>query len=197
MSVIKFLRDWTDLFNWSTDENPTTQQDYQNAVKNWVATETSIVDALLWQPETVYAVGNQVKTPSLPSEHVLVCTVAGTSGANEPDYTNVSVGSTVTDGTVTWMVVQLVTSAGIFSTESASYIRFVSGLQLCWGMVTSVVSSGKSVTFPVSFNATPVIVLGTTASSHCWYTGGSSTGFSARSAASSATVLYVAIGKWK
>ena len=112
MSVIKFLRDITGLFNWSTDENPTSQQDYQNAVKNWVATETSIVDALLWQPETVYAVGNQVKTPSLPSESVLVCTVAGTSGANEPDYTNVSIGDTVTDGTVEWKVSAVFTSNG-------------------------------------------------------------------------------------
>lgn len=113
MSVIKFLRDISDLFNWSTDENPTSQQDYQNAVKNWVATETSIVDALLWQPETVYAVGNQVKTPSLPSESVLVCTVAGTSGASEPDYTNVSVGDTITDGTVEWEVGVVFTSATV------------------------------------------------------------------------------------
>lgn len=81
--------------------------------------------------------------------------------------------------------------------KSTNYIRFESGLQLCWGTVTNVNSSGVSVTFPASFNATPAIMLSTTASSHCWYTGGSSTGFSAKSAGSSATVVYLAVGFWK
>ena len=80
---------------------------------------------------------------------------------------------------------------------STNYIRYESGLQLCWGTVTSVNSSGVSVTFPVSFNATPAIMLSTTASSHCYYSGGSSTGFTAKSAASSATVIYAAVGWWK
>lgn len=104
MGVIKFLRDFSDLFNWNTQENPTSEQTYQNAVKNWTETEMNLVDAVLWQPETAYTVGNQVRTPSLPSEVVLVCTTAGTSGATEQTYTGVSVGDSVTDGTVTWLV---------------------------------------------------------------------------------------------
>lgn len=44
MSVIKVLRDLNGLFNYSTDENPTSQQDYQEAVKNWVKTIVSLVD---------------------------------------------------------------------------------------------------------------------------------------------------------
>ena len=146
MSVIKFLRDITGLFNWSTDENPTSQQDYQNAVKNWVATETSIVDALLWQPETVYAVGNQVKTPSLPSESVLVCTVAGTSGASEPDYTNVSVGDTVTDGTVEWKVSAVFTSNGGTMTgtlEVSNTVNSVSGYLGASGWGTFILTDSK------------------------------------------------------
>ena len=113
MAVIKFLRDITGLFNWSTDEDPTSQQDYQNAVKNWQETEKNLVDAILWQPETEYAVGNTLKTPSLPSECVLVCTAAGISGATEPSYTGVDVGDTVVDGTVEWLVSgNLLTSGG-------------------------------------------------------------------------------------
>ena len=104
MGVIKFLRDFSDLFNWNTQENPTSEQTYQNAVKNWTETEMNLVDSVLWQPETAYTVGNQVRTPSLPSEVVLVCTTAGTSGATEQTYTGVSVGDSVTDGTVTWLV---------------------------------------------------------------------------------------------
>lgn len=80
---------------------------------------------------------------------------------------------------------------------STNYIRYESGLQLCWGTVSSVNSSGVSVTFPVSFNGTPAIMLSTTASSHCYYSGGGSSGFTAKSAASSATVIYLAVGFWK
>ena len=107
MSVIKFLRDITGLFNWNTDDNPTSEQDYMNAVKNWQETEKNLVDTVLWQPTTAYAVGNMVKTPSLPSQYCLVCTTAGTSGANEPTYGSVSVGDSVSDGSVTWAVKEI------------------------------------------------------------------------------------------
>ena len=109
MSVIKFDRDFETLFNWDTDENPTTEQDYQNAVKNWTETEMNIVDTLLWQPTTEYATGNIVKTPSLPSQYVLRCAETGTSGSTEPSYSGASVGDSVTDGTVEWVIVSLAT----------------------------------------------------------------------------------------
>lgn len=104
MGVIKFLSDVTGLFNWNTDDNPTSELTYMNAVKNWQETEKNLVDTVLWQPTTAYTVGNMVKTPSLPAQYCLVCTTAGTSGANEPTYSSVSVGDSVTDGSVTWMV---------------------------------------------------------------------------------------------
>ena len=108
----KFIRDLNGLFNYSTDADPTTQADYMEAVKNWVRTEEAIVDSHLWQPTTVYNEGNQVRTPSLPSQYVLVCTTAGTSGNEEPDYTNVSAGDSVTDGTVTWTIGEALASSG-------------------------------------------------------------------------------------
>lgn len=113
MAVIKFIRDIAQYFKYPSDENPTTQQDYQNAVKNWVATETSLVDAILWQPTTEYSAGNLVKTPSIPSQYALVCTEGGLSGATEPDYTGVNLGDTVTDGTVTWLIDRIATKANI------------------------------------------------------------------------------------
>ena len=109
MSVIKVLRDLDGLFNYSTDENPTLQQDYQEAVKNWVKTIVSLVDSNLWQPETEYVVGDTVKTPSLSKDAVLYCLEAGTTGAAEPDYTDRGIGDIITDGTVVWRV-QTVTS---------------------------------------------------------------------------------------
>ena len=104
MGVIKFLRDISGLFNWNTDDNPTSELTYMNAVKNWQETEKNLVDTILWQPTTAYSVGNMVKTPSLPSQYCLVCTTAGTSGANEPSYSGKTVGSSVSDGSVTWKV---------------------------------------------------------------------------------------------
>lgn len=104
MAVQNFLRDLDGLFNYSTDENPTSQQDYQEAVKNWVDTIKSLVDCTLWQPDTEYSVGNVLRTPSLPYELQLTCITAGTSGSAEPDYTDVEAGDTITDGTVEWMV---------------------------------------------------------------------------------------------
>jgi len=139
MAVIKFLRDITGLFNWSTDVAPTSQQDYQNAVKNWQETEKNLVDAVLWQPETAYDAGNQVRTPSLPSECVLVCTTAGTSGANEPDYTSVVVGDTVADGTAEWTVASYLTSAGgtlaapIVAIDDTSDVRLYGGTDYTTG----------------------------------------------------------------
>ena len=122
MSVdAKFIRDIDQYFKYPTDENPTTQQQYQEAVRNWVTTEEAIVDSHLWQPTTSYSEGNQVKTPSLPPQYVLVCTTAGTSGDGEPDYTDVAVGDSVEDGTVTWSVCEFLTSNRNIRFNNAAY----------------------------------------------------------------------------
>lgn len=119
MSVdAKFIRDIDQYFKYPSDENPTTQQAYQEAVRNWVGTEEAIVDSHLWQPTTNYSEGNQVKTPSLPPQCVLVCTAAGTSGNEEPDYTNVDVGDSVTDGTVTWLVSEAIVGGDFVKTHA-------------------------------------------------------------------------------
>ncbi len=104
MSVIGFQRDITDLFNYPSDENPTTQADYISAVKNWVETIKNLVDCNLWQPETEYSVGNYLRTPSLPPQYVLRCTASGISGTEEPDYTDVEIGDTIADGSIEWTI---------------------------------------------------------------------------------------------
>lgn len=104
MAVQSFLRDLEGLFNYSTDENPTSQQDYQEAVKNWVHTIESLVDCTLWQPDTDYAAGNVLRTPSLPPQLQLTCITAGTSGSAEPDYSEVEAGDVITDGTAEFRV---------------------------------------------------------------------------------------------
>ncbi len=106
----KFIRDIEPYFQYSTDAAPTSQQDFQEAMKNWIKTEEALVDVTLWQPTTAYTVGNIVKTPSLASQYSLECTAAGTSGSSEPDYDNASAGSVITDGTVIWTVREYATA---------------------------------------------------------------------------------------
>lgn len=109
MSVEKIQRDITNLFNYPSDPNPTTQADYITAVKNWVGNVINLVDISLWQPETAYAVGAIVRTPSLPV-FALKCITAGTSDVTEPDYTDVSEGDTVQDNNIEWMICTISTT---------------------------------------------------------------------------------------
>ncbi len=55
-----------------------------------------------WQASHVYAVGDVIRTRIYGSYKYMECTVAGTTAATEPTWP--AVGSTVTDGTVTWAV---------------------------------------------------------------------------------------------
>lgn len=106
MSVIGFLRDITGLFNWNTDDNPTSERDYMNAVKNWHETEKNLVDSVLWQPKTKYDSGSIVETPSISSARHLYCVRSGRSGSVEPLYDDYTASWTaINDGTVKWVVV--------------------------------------------------------------------------------------------
>lgn len=59
-----------------------------------------LIKGTAWESEQAYAVGDTV-VPTVPNGFKYVCTVAGTSGASEPSWPEV-VGTTKTDGTVTW-----------------------------------------------------------------------------------------------
>ena len=122
MSVEKIQRDLTNLFNYPSDPNPTTQADYITAVKNWVGNVINLVDIGLWQPETTYEVGAIVRTPSLPV-FALRCITAGTSDVTEPDYTDVSEGDTIQDNDVEWIICTInTTNASTKANADASNI---------------------------------------------------------------------------
>lgn len=104
MAIKKFLRDISNLFNYSTDENPTTQQDYQEAVKNWVHTIESLVDCGLWQPEKQCYAGDFLRTPSLSKGLFLECLETGVTGTAEPDFSEVMAGDEIVDGTAKFAV---------------------------------------------------------------------------------------------
>jgi lambda family phage minor tail protein L len=61
-----------------------------------------------WASSTAYSVGNIVRASALqPSGLVFRCTVAGTSGGTQPTWPT-DIGSTITDGTVTWAAISSV-----------------------------------------------------------------------------------------
>ena len=56
------------------------------------------------QRSTTYAVGDVVQSYAVHAKFFLKCTTAGTTGSTDPDFTGVTSGSTVTDGTAVWTV---------------------------------------------------------------------------------------------
>lgn len=81
------------------------------------------------------------------------------------------------------------------SSTSAGYIRYESGLQICWGYKTT--SSTASVTFPQAFSSNPrILVTGGTKTAGSGWNNVSTTGCDLESTASQ-TVAYLAIGSWK
>ena len=57
----------------------------------------------VWQANTAYAVGSVVQ-PATPNGNFYICTVAGKSGATEPNPWPVNKGVLYIDGTVTWTI---------------------------------------------------------------------------------------------
>ena len=101
MGILKLLN-YKNYMKKSTDAQPTTWGDMYRFFENHGAITENLVNALLWQPETTYKVGAGVSSPSLPPGTIARCTAAGTTGGEEPQWT--AVGTTLTDGTVTWLI---------------------------------------------------------------------------------------------
>ena len=90
-------------------------------------------------------------------------------------------------------------SGGNVGSETSGYIRYVCGLQICWGRVSLSLNSAKSVTFPAAFSGDPAMA-GCLIRTNTWRIYGiSSTGFSAQCSDSSNnnSIYWIAVGKWK
>ena len=88
----------------------------QNTALQAVATLLNSYEHINLQKLTAYTVGQIVYSPNLPSNLYLVCITAGTTGATEPDFTNISGGgssTTIQDGTVEWKVVDKIGRAHV------------------------------------------------------------------------------------
>lgn len=73
--------------------------------------------------------------------------------------------------------------------QGSNWIRYTSGLQICWGDV----SSGNSVSFPQAFKDTPSITCTCLGNSSSYVLNRSTTGFKNNT---TLTINYIAVGRW-
>ena len=79
----------------------------------WVLSKTLSSRKLGYrQPSTSYIVGAIAHHATLPTGWYLECTTAGETGSGALTITSPTVGGTVSDGTVTWKVMQTLSTAG-------------------------------------------------------------------------------------
>lgn len=80
----------------------TTEQQFQEYLKNHYAVMYSLVSMALWQPGATYIKGQVVLSPNMPANTIARVTTAGASGAAEPVWG--AVGSTISDGTAAYIM---------------------------------------------------------------------------------------------
>ena len=99
MATTKLTTDVEQYLKWA-GANGTTQQQYQEFVRNVYGTLSDVVKITMWQPNTSYPVGAVLISPDMPANTLARVSVEGTTGAAIPKWGGA--GTTVTDGTVTW-----------------------------------------------------------------------------------------------
>lgn len=105
MSIEKFKSNIEDYLHLSSEagDKGTKIQDWQDYQRNMNATVKNIIDAyVLWQPNKDLAADNVVRSPNMVAGTYARVTKAGTTAVAEPAWTGV--GTTVTDGTVTYVI---------------------------------------------------------------------------------------------
>lgn len=103
MADVEKLQPTTGIFDYPDASDPskgTTEQQYQEWVRNHHNVLNDVVAAHLWQPNKAYNVGEVVESPNMIANTVARVITAGTSAAAEPVWS--SAGHTIADSTVTW-----------------------------------------------------------------------------------------------
>lgn len=106
MAEIEKLQSLQGMLDYPDPENPdkgTTEQQYQEFVRNHHNILSDLVATNLWQPETKYEIGQIVTSPNMVTNTVAKVIRAGTTSAGEPVWSGA--GNTLADGTVTYSIV--------------------------------------------------------------------------------------------
>ena len=99
MATTKLTTDVEQYLKWAGADG-TTQQQYQEFVRNMYGTLSDVVKITMWQPNTSYPAGAVLVSPDMPENTLARVVVAGTTGNVIPTWG--AAGNTVADGSVTW-----------------------------------------------------------------------------------------------
>lgn len=103
MATTKLTTDVEQYLKWAGAEG-TTQQQYQEFVRNMYGTLSDVVKITMWQPNTSYPAGAVLVSPDMPVNTLARVAVAGTTGTAIPTWG--AAGATVVDGTVKWTMLR-------------------------------------------------------------------------------------------
>ena len=99
---LEYLRGWGYL-----DKGEAPPLEYFNKLQN-VSDLTSayLFNSLnIRKSNTTYTNGDVVLSPNISKKFALYCSVGGDTAINEPDFSKAEIGSTFSDGSVTWEVI--------------------------------------------------------------------------------------------
>lgn len=99
MATTKLTTDVEQYLKWAGADG-TTQQQYQEFVRNMYGTLSDVVKITMWQPNTSYPAGAVLVSPDMPVNTLARAVVAGTTGDVIPTWG--AAGNTIVDGTVKW-----------------------------------------------------------------------------------------------
>lgn len=166
MATTKLTTDVEQYLKWAGADG-TTQQQYQEFVRNMYSTLSDVVKITMWQPNTSYPAGAVLVSPDMPVNTLARVAVAGTTGTVIPTWG--AAGSTVVDGTVKWTM--LYRTMDDATTKKSGYMSardkakldriaedatnvtdYVQSVTESNGKVTVTKGSGESTTFNAGLN---------------------------------------------
>ena len=103
MSIKKFTTATADYFNGASSADATSEEKFQDLIKNNNSILENFVMRFLWQPSTTYSVGAIRQSPSMPEGAHAICAATGTSSDTEPVWG--AIGTEITDNGVLWKII--------------------------------------------------------------------------------------------
>lgn len=105
MAEIQKLLDTEPYFHYPNEDNPTTEQQYQDFIKNMHNVVENVANSVrLWQPKATYAEGEIISSPQMQPNTVAKVTMAGQTNNIEPTWTDV--GTTVEDNGCVYLIIR-------------------------------------------------------------------------------------------
>lgn len=105
MADVEKLLDVAPYLKYPSDGSPTTEQQYQDFVKNVHTTLQNTLNTVkLWQPGATYVLDEIISSPNMQPNTVAKVTTAGTSNNIEPTWT--AAGTTIEDNGCAYLMVR-------------------------------------------------------------------------------------------